>query len=71
MANVRKRYTCEEVLAVLMESDDESDEKGDLDTDEEELINEGLDPDFGPKFYGPSFTLILTKTEIDYVSFTK
>ena len=47
MANVRTRYTCEEVLAVLMESDDESDEKSDLDTDEEELINEGLDPDLG------------------------
>ena len=33
MANDRKRYTCEEVLAVLMESDEESDEKGDLDTE--------------------------------------
>ena len=29
---------------MLMESDDESDENGDLDT-EEELISEGLDPD--------------------------
>ena len=50
MANVRKRYTCEEVLAVLMESVDESDEKDDLDTDEEELINEGRSR-FRPKFY--------------------
>ena len=66
MANARKKYTCEEVLAVLMESDDESDEKGDLDTEEEELINEGLDPGVRP-----NFTLILTKTEIDYASFTK
>ena len=55
MANVGKRYTCEEVLAVLMESDDESDEKGDLDTDEEELINvnEGLDPDLDLSFTDP------------------
>ena len=50
MANVRKRYTCEEVLAVLMGSDDESDEKGDVDTDEEEFINEGRSR-FRPKFY--------------------
>ena len=53
MANVRKRYTCEEVLAVLMESDDDSDEMGDLDTDKEELINEGLDPDLDLSFTDP------------------
>ena len=38
---------------MLMESDDKSDEKGDLDTDEEELINEGLDPDLDLSFTDP------------------
>ena len=43
--NDRKRYSCAEVLAAVMESGDESEERGDLDSDEEEIINEGLDPD--------------------------
>ena len=38
---------------MLMESDEESDEMGDIDTDEEELINEGLDPNLDLNFTNP------------------
>ena len=40
-----KRNLVDQAVLNLLDLGEESDEKGDLDSDEEDLLNEGIDPD--------------------------